>query len=120
MFDDPDYRPRPARARPDRPAFAEQAGQGADPANRWAIHGDPMRLAAAAAALRAGNAEEIFGTRYPGEYVMTSVARLLEAIATKIRERADLGHDVVSAATELAEHALAYVPRDGGKAARTR
>ena len=42
---------------------------------------------------------------------MTSVARLLEAIAHKLDEHADLGHEVVSAATALAEHALAYVPK---------
>ena len=83
-----------------------------DPANRWPLHGDPKRLTAAAAVLRAGDAEQIFGTRFPGEYVMTSVARLLEAVAIKVHEHVDLGHDVMSAATEIAEHVLAYVPRD--------
>ena len=43
---------------------------------------------------------------------MSSVARLLEALAYKMREPADLGYEVVSAATELAEHALAYLPRE--------
>jgi len=80
--------------------------------NRRPLHGDPSRFMAAAAVLRAGDAEQIFGTRFPGEYVMISVARLLDAIANKIRHHADLGYEVVSAATELAEHALAYVPRD--------
>ena len=80
--------------------------------NRWPLHGDPMRLSAAAAVLRAGDAEKIFGTRFPGEYVMTSIARLLEALAYKIREDVDLGYEVVSAASELAEHALVYVPGD--------
>jgi hypothetical protein len=84
----------------------------ADLTNRWPLHGDPMRLTTAAAVLRAGDAEQIFGTRFPGEYVMTSVARLLEALAHKIHQHVDLGHDVVSAATEIAEHAIAYVPRD--------
>jgi hypothetical protein len=102
MFDDPDYRQR----------TRSPVTSAVDPTNRWPLHGDPTRLIAAAAALRAGDAEQIFGTRYPGEYVMTNVARLLEALATKIHEHVDLGHDVVSAATELAEHALAYVPRD--------
>jgi hypothetical protein len=80
--------------------------------NRWPLHGDPLRFRAAAAVLRAGDAEQIFGTRFPGEYVMSSVARLLEALAYKMREPADLGYEVVSAATELAEHALAYLPRE--------
>jgi hypothetical protein len=88
----------------------------ADLANRWPLHGDPTRLTPAAAVLRAGDAEQIFGTRFPGEYVMSSVARLLEAVAIKIHEHVDLGHDVVSAATEIAEHALAYVPKlDGAR-----
>ena len=38
--------------------------------NRWAIHGDPARLTQAAAALRGARAEQIFGARFPGEYVM--------------------------------------------------
>jgi len=80
--------------------------------NRWPLHGDPSRFMAAAAVLRAGDAEQIFGTRFPGEYVMISVARLLDALANEIRQQADLGYEVVSAATELAEHALTYVPRD--------
>ena len=80
--------------------------------NRRPVQGDPMRLTAAAAVLRAGDAEQIFGTRFPGEYVMSSVARLLEALAYKIRDQADLGYEVISAATELAEHALAYLPRE--------
>jgi hypothetical protein len=118
MFDDPDYMARVDRARTHRPVPAgeERARTSMtaaiDPTNHWSVRGDPTRLAAAAAALRAGNAEQIFGTRFPGEYVMTGVARLLEAIANKIHERVDLGHDVVSAATEVAEHALVYVQLD--------
>ena len=118
MFDDPDYRPRPARVRSHRAAPAGQdrvrAPMTAAPefTNRWPLHGDPLRFTAAAAVLRAGDAEQIFGTRFPGEYVMISVARLLDALANKIRQHADLGYEVVSAATELAEHALTYVPRD--------
>jgi hypothetical protein len=107
VFDDPDYRPRSARAVP--------GGGGPDwteLTNRRPLHGDPLRFTAAAAVLRAGDPEQVFGTRFPGEYVMTSVARLLEALAHKIREHADLGYEVVTAASELAEHALAYVPRD--------
>src|SRR5690348_15717882 len=106
MFDDPDYRPRTAR-----PHRAPTAGR--ELTNRWPVYGDPVRLAEAAALLRTGDAEQIFGTRYPGEYVMTGVARLLEAVAARIRERVDLGHEVVSAATEIAEHALDFLPRDG-------
>ena len=49
--------------------------------NHWPLHGDPTRMYAAAAVLRAGNAEQIFGTRFPGEYVMAGVARLLETVA---------------------------------------
>ena len=87
-----------------------------DPTNRWPLHGDPTRLIAAAAVLRAGDAEQIFGTRFPGEFVMTGVARLLEVLADRIHEHVDLGHDLASAATEIAEHVLAYVPRDRGSA----
>ena len=46
-----------------------------DPTNRWPLHGDPTRLVAAAAVLRAGDAEQIFGARFPGEFVMSSLAR---------------------------------------------
>jgi hypothetical protein len=67
---------------------------------------------AAAAVLRAGNAEQTFGTRFPGEYVMTGAARLLETLARKIHEHVDLGHEVVAAATDIAEHVLAYVSTD--------
>jgi hypothetical protein len=114
MFDDPDYRPRLTGARPQRsaPVARERTRMAAavDPGNRWPLHGDPTRLTAAAAVLRAADAEQIFGTRLPGEYVMTGVARLLEALAHEVHERVDLGHDVVSAATDIAEHVLAYVP----------
>ena len=118
MFDDPDYRPRAARVRPHSAAPAGRdrvrapMTTAAEFTNRWPLHGDPLRFMAAAAALRAGDAERIFGTRYPGEYVLTGVARLLEAVAAKIREHVDLGHEVVSAATEIAEHALDFLPRD--------
>jgi hypothetical protein len=105
MFDDPDYQPRTARPHP-----APTAGR--ELTNHWPVSGDPVRLATAAALLRAGDAERIFGTRYPGEYVLTGVARLLEAVAAKIREHVDLGHEVVSATTEIAEHALDFLPRD--------
>lgn len=77
--------------------------------NRWPLHGDPTRLTAAAAVLRGGDAHQIFGTRFPGEYVMVAVARLLDAVAHEIRDQVDVGHDVVSAATEIAEHVLSYV-----------
>jgi hypothetical protein len=79
--------------------------------NRWVLRGDPARLTEAAAALRAVPAEEIFGDRYPGEYVKAAVARLLDSIAREMRTENRLGHDVVSAATELAEHAIAYVAK---------
>jgi hypothetical protein len=83
-----------------------------DSTNHWPLHGDPTRLSAAAAVLRTVDAEQVFGTRFPGEYVMASVARLLETLAYKIHEHVELGHDVVSAATDIAEHVLAYVPMD--------
>jgi hypothetical protein len=59
--------------------------------------------------LRAGDARETFGTRFPGEYVMTAVVRMLDAVTKKIHEQVDVGYEVVSAATEIAEHVLAYV-----------
>ena len=83
----------------------------AELADRRPLHGDPGRLLAAAAVLRAADAEQIFGTRFPSEYVMTSIAQLLEAVAYKIRNHVDLGHEVVSAATDIAEHALDYIPK---------
>ncbi len=92
-----------------------------DLGNHRPLHGDPTRLRAAAAVLRAGDAEQIFGTRFPGEYVMASVARLLDAVAFKIQGHVDVGHEVVSAASEIAEHVLAYVSTDrqgSGDAAR--
>jgi hypothetical protein len=77
------------------------------------LHGDPARLIAAAAVLRAGDAAQIFGDRFPGEFVMFAVAQLLEAVAARMQEQADLGHSVVSAASGLAEHVLTYVPKEG-------
>lgn len=83
-----------------------------DLSNHWPLHGDPTRLSAAAAVLRHSDAEQIFGARFPGEYVMASVARLLETLAYKMHEHVDLGHEVVSAATDIAEHVLSHVPTD--------
>jgi hypothetical protein len=84
-----------------------------DLTNRWAIHGDPARLTQAAAALRGARAEQIFGARFPGEYVMSAVARLLDSLAREMRDNGTLGHDVVSAANEISGHVLAYVPTTG-------
>jgi hypothetical protein len=84
-----------------------------DLANRWAIRGDPARLTEAAAALRGARAEEIFGAPFPGEYVMSGIARLLDSIAREIRDNGTLGHDVVSAANEMSGHILAYLPKTG-------
>jgi hypothetical protein len=84
-----------------------------DLSNRWAIRGDPARLTEAAAALRGARAEEIFGARSPGEYVMSGIARLLDSLAREMRDNRAISHDVVSAATEMAGHVLAYVPRTG-------
>jgi hypothetical protein len=83
-----------------------------DLANRWPIHGDPARLTEAAAALRSARAEQIFGARFPGEYVMSGVARLLDSLAREMR-KGTLNHDVVSAATEMSGHVLTYLPRIG-------
>lgn len=84
-----------------------------DLTNRWAIRGDPGRLTEAAAALRGARAEQIFGARFPGEYVMSGIARLLDSLAREMRDNDTLGHDVVSAATELSEHVIAYLPQIG-------
>jgi len=86
-----------------------------DLSNRWPIHGDPDRLLQAATALRDAQPEDVFGSRYPGEFVMSAIARLLDALAREMREEDGLGHDVVSAATELSEHVIAYVPRTGDR-----
>lgn len=84
-----------------------------DAAHPWALGGDPARLTAAAAALRAGSAERVFGSRQPGEYVMAATARLLDTLAARMREGGDVGHDVVSAAAEIAEHILDRLPAPG-------
>jgi hypothetical protein len=84
-----------------------------DPANRWAVHGDPSQLTEAAAALRRARAEDIFGDHFPGEYVMPGIARLLDSLAREMRKNDSLSHDVVSAATEISGHVLAYLPRTG-------
>jgi hypothetical protein len=79
----------------------------------WAIRGDPAQLTEAAAALRRAHAEQIFAVRFPGEYVMSGIARLLDAVAREMRDNSTLGHDVVSAATEVSGHVLTYLPRIG-------
>jgi hypothetical protein len=84
-----------------------------DLTSRCAIHGDPARLTEAAAALRGARAEQIFGARFPGEYVMAGIARLLDSLAREMRNNDTLGHDVVSAATEMSGHILTYLPRTG-------
>jgi hypothetical protein len=84
-----------------------------DLTNRWAIRGDPSRLMEAAAALRSARAEQIFGTRFPGEYVMSGIARLLDSLAREMRVNDTLSHETVSAATEIAEHVLTHLPRIG-------
>jgi hypothetical protein len=81
-----------------------------DLTNRWAIHGDPDQLTRAASALRGARAEQIFGTRFPGEYVIVGIARLLDSLAHEMRDNDTLGHDVVSAATEMSGHVLTYLP----------
>jgi hypothetical protein len=93
-----------------------------DLTSRWAIRGDPARLTEAAAALRGTRAEQIFGARFPGEYVMSGIARLLDSLAREMRESRNLSHDLVSAATELSEHVLAYLPKSksNDKTARRR
>jgi hypothetical protein len=82
-----------------------------DLTGRWAIRGDPARLTEAAAALRGARAEEIFGARFPGEYVMSGIARLLDSLAREMRDNGNLSHDVVSAATEMSEHVLTHLPK---------
>jgi hypothetical protein len=91
-----------------------------DLTSRWAIRGDPAQLADAAAALRSARAEQIFGARFPGEYVMSGIARLLDSLAREMRDNGTLGHDVVSAATEVSGHVLAYVPKPGSNDEPTR
>jgi hypothetical protein len=82
-----------------------------DLTNRWAIHGDPARLTEAAATLRSARAEQVFGARFPGEYIMSGIARLLDSLAREMRDNGTLGHEVVSAATEVSGHILTYLPR---------
>ena len=84
-----------------------------DGTNRWAIRGDPARLTEAAAALRGARAEQVFGARFPGEYVMSGIARLLDSLAREMRDNDALSHDVVSAATQMSDHVLAFLPEIG-------
>jgi hypothetical protein len=65
----------------------------------------------AAAALRGARAEQIFGSRFPGEYIMSGLARLLDSLAREMRDNCALGHDVASAATDMSGHVLQYLPR---------
>jgi hypothetical protein len=79
--------------------------------SRWTIRGDPALLADAATALRAARAEQIFGSRFPGEYVMAGIARLLESLAYEMRvDDSALTRDVVLAATDMSRHVLRYLP----------
>lgn len=82
----------------------------ADSTGRWALRGDPALLTEAATALRVARAEQIFGDRFPGEYVMSGIARLLEAIAREMRDKDSLSHGVVSAASDISAHVLRYLP----------
>ncbi|MCE0762286.1 hypothetical protein LWC35_05080 [Pseudonocardia kujensis] len=82
-----------------------------DSPNRWALRGDPALLEEAATTLRGSRPEQIFGARFPGEYVLSAIARLLESLAGEIRQRDDvLTHGVVSAAADLSGHVLRYLP----------
>ena len=84
-----------------------------DGTNRWAIRGDPARLTEAAAALRGARAVQVFGARFPGEYVISGIARLLDSLAREMRDNGTLSHDVVSAATQMSDHVLAYLSKIG-------
>ncbi|WP_345382593.1 hypothetical protein [Pseudonocardia yuanmonensis] len=84
-----------------------------DFSNRWTLRGDPALLMEAATALRGARAEQIFDERFPGEYVLSGVARLLESLAHEMRIAGDdsaLSHAVVSAATDISGHVLRYLP----------
>jgi hypothetical protein len=95
-------------------------GADEDPPGRWSIRGDPARLEEAAAALRGSAAEWIFGAQFPGEYVMSGIARLLDGLAGQMRENPEaLGPGVVSAATDLSGHVLRYLPELVDRPGRT-
>jgi hypothetical protein len=79
--------------------------------SRWTIRGDPALLAEAATALRGTRPEQIFGARFPGEYVMSGIARLLEALADEMHvDNSALTREVVSAAADISGHVLKYLP----------
>jgi BarA-like signal transduction histidine kinase len=42
---------------------------------------------------------------------MSGIARLLDSLAREMRQNGTLSHEVVSAATEISEHVLAYLPK---------
>ena len=79
-----------------------------DPADRT-IRGDPSLLTGAAAELRSTPTGRTDGAPLPGEFVQFGLARLLDALATAMREPHGLPHDVVSAAEELARHIHTYL-----------
>jgi hypothetical protein len=83
-----------------------------DLTNSWTIHGDPTRLAQAAASLRRARPEQVFGARSADQYIMPGIARLLDCLAYEMRHNGTLGHDVVSAATEVSGHIIAFLAGD--------
>jgi hypothetical protein len=78
----------------------------------WGLHGDPDLLVQAAERLRHGIELGVYRSRPPGEYAMFGVARMLDAIAYSMRMDGALQRTVVSSATEVAHHVLAYVHPD--------
>lgn len=80
-----------------------------DPTSSWGIHGDPAMLVEAARRLRLGIDMGVYRSHPPGEYAMFGLARLLDAIAFSIHIDGAVHHTVVSGATEVAHHVLAYL-----------
>ncbi|GAA4706190.1 hypothetical protein Prum_007340 [Phytohabitans rumicis] len=75
----------------------------------WGLHGDPDLLVEAAERLRHGIEMGVYRSHPPGEYAMFGMARMLDAIAFSMRLDSALHRAVVSSATEVAHHVLAYV-----------
>ena len=46
------------------------------------------------------------------QYIMPGIARLLDCLAYEMRHNGTLGHDVVSAATEVSGHIIAFLAGD--------
>jgi hypothetical protein len=84
-------------------------GKRDEDARHRTIRGEPKLLTSAAASLRSSPVGRRDGAPLPGAFVMLGIARLLDALAGAMRGPHGLPPEVVSAAEDLAQHALTYL-----------